>query len=172
MADFIRPEVKAAAWRFRDIIAAGLIGGLGLWLIYHGRGFLPWLGWIFLALGAVALVAGVQRTRFRQGDDGPGVVQITERRLAYFGPLDGGVMDINDISTLAFDPGGHPAPHWVITGPENRDIAIPTTAKGAEALFDTFSSLPGIKTDKLLGVLSEPPDHRVVIWSRPHHLLH
>lgn len=172
MADFIRPELKAAAWRLRDVLTAVCICGLGAWLVYGGRGVLPWLGWIFLALGVALLIAGIQRTRFRQGDDGPGVVQITERRLAYFGPLDGGVVDINDISMLAFDPGGHPAPHWVITGPENRQIAIPTTAKRAELLFDTFSSLPDIKTERLLAVLSDPPDQRVVLWSRPRHLLH
>ena len=172
MADFIRPEVKAAAWRFRDIIAALAVSGIGLWLVLAGRGFLPWLGWIFVALGAVLLVASIQRTRFRRGDDGPGVVQIAERRLAYFGPLDGGVMDIADIRMLSFDPAGYPAPHWVIAGPENREIAIPTTAKGAEALFDTFSGLPGIKTEALLDVLESPPNQRVVIWSRPRHLLH
>jgi len=172
MADFFRPEAKAALWRFRDVIVAGAVGALGVWLVFYGGGFLPWLGYIFLALAAVLLVAGLQRARFRQGNDGPGVVQITERRLAYFGPLNGGVMDLTDISMLAFDPGGHPAPHWVITGPENREIAIPTTARGAEALFDTFSALPGMRAEKLLSVLSGQPDQRVVIWSRPRHLLH
>jgi hypothetical protein len=172
MSDFFRPEAKAAIWRFRDVIIGGAVGLLGVWLALAGRGFLPWLGYIFLILAVVLLVAGFQRARFRQGNDGPGVVQITERRLAYFGPLDGGVMDLTDISMLAFDPDGHPDPHWLITGPENREIAIPTTARGAEALFDTFSALPGMRTDKLLGVLSTRPDQRVVIWSRPRHLLH
>lgn len=172
MGDFIRPELKAAVWRWRDVIVAVAIAGLGAWLILGGRGFLPWLGWVFLALGAVLLLAGLQRTRFRQGDDGPGVVQIRERRLAYFGPLDGGVVDIAGIRALAFEPKGHPAPYWVITGSEHRDIAIPVTAKGAEALFDTFSSLPGMRTERLLAVLEDPPDQRVVIWSRPGALLH
>lgn len=172
MADFIRPEVKAALWRLRDIIAAIAIAGTGLMLVLGGRGFLPLLGWAALALGAVLLVAGIQRTRFRRGDDGPGVVQIAERRLAYFGPLNGGVIDLADITMLGFDPTGHPVPYWVVTGPDNREIAIPTTAQGAEALFDGFAALPGLKTETLLQVLDHPPDQRVVIWSRSGQLLH
>jgi len=171
MADFIRPEVKAMAWRFRDVIVAVGVLVWGIWLAYGGLGIVPWIGYALILLGVVLLIAGLQRARFRQGSDGPGIVQITERRLAYFGPLDGGVMDIADITTLAFDPGGHPAPHWVLTGPDAREIAIPTTARGAELLFDTFSILPGMRADKMLGVLSEPPDQRVVIWSRPSRLL-
>jgi hypothetical protein len=171
MADFFRPEAKALIWRFRDVWGALSVLGLGIWWAITGLGFVQWLGFAIAALGAMLLVAGVQRGRFRQGSDGPGIVQITERRLAYFGPLDGGVMDINDLSRLSFDPTGHPAPYWILTGPEEGDIAIPTTATGAEALFDAFSSLPGIQTEKMLGVLSDPPEHRVVIWSRPVHLL-
>jgi hypothetical protein len=171
MAEFFRPEAKALIWRFRDVWGALVVLALGVYWAITGLGFVTWLGYIIAAVGVMLLVAGVQRGRFRQGSDGPGIVQITERRLAYFGPLSGGVMDINDLSRLSFDPTGHPAPYWVLTGPEADDIAIPTTATGAEALFDTFSSLPGIKTEAILGVLSDPPEHRVVIWSRPVHLL-
>lgn len=172
MADFFRPEAKAAIWRFRDVWGSLIVLALDAWWAWTGIGFVRWLGYIIAVLGVMLLIAGIQRGRFRQGSDGPGVVQITERRLAYFGPLDGGVMDIADVSRLSFDPSGHPAPHWVLTGPEARDLAIPTTATGAEALFDVFATLPDLKTEKLLGVLSHPPDHRVVIWSRPVNLLH
>lgn len=172
MADFFRPEAKAILWRLRDVWGALAVLGLGVWWSWTAFGFVQWLGYAIAVLGVVLLVAGIQRGRFRQGSDGPGVVQITERQLAYFGPLDGGVMDINDLSRLSFDPTGHPAPYWVLTGPEARDLSIPTTATGAEALFDVFAALPDLKTEKLLGVLSDPPDHRVVIWSRPVHLLH
>lgn len=172
MSDFIRTEAKATMWRFRDVIGGAVVLCLGGWMVWQGFGFVPWLGVITMALGVALFVTGLQRARFRQGDDGPGVVQITERRLAYFGPLQGGVMDIEDVSMLAFDPSGHPAPYWVLTGPENREIAVPITAKGAEALFDTFAVLPGMRTDKLLAVLNTLPAEKVVIWSRPRHLLH
>ncbi len=172
MADFIRPEAKATLWRFREVILALFVFSLGLWLVLIGFGVVPWVGVALIIASAVLLIAGLQRARFRQGDDGPGLVQITERRLAYFGPLNGGVIDVVDIVSLQFDPSGHPAPYWVLTGPENREIAVPITAKGAEALFDTFSLLPGMRTERLLNVLDHPPDQRVVIWARQGHLLH
>lgn len=171
MSDFFRPEAKATLWRWRDVIAAGAVGVLGLWLSVTGLGIVQWLGFACLIMAVGLLIAGLQRGRFRQGSDGPGIVQITERRLAYFGPLNGGVMDITDISRLTYDPSGHPAPYWVLTGPEAREIAIPITAKGAEALFDTFSALPGMRTEKMLRVLSDPPAQRDVIWQRPRDLL-
>ena len=172
MADFIRPAAKAALWKYREALFALCVAGGGLWLVVIGFGVVPWIGGAFLLLGGALLVAGVQRARFRQGDDGPGFVQITERRLTYYGPLNGGVIDVADIISVSFDPTGYPAPYWLLMGPENRQIAVPITAKGAEALFDTFAVLPGMQTEALLRVLEAPPDQRVVIWSRPGHLLH
>lgn len=172
MADFIRPEAKATLWRFRDVIVAVAVGALGLWLIWRGFGVVQWLGYAVVLVGAVLLVTGLQRARFRQGDDGPGVVQITERRIAYFGPLNGGVVNLEEVSMLGYDPTSHPSPTWILTGPEDRQIAVPINASGAEALFDTFVLLPGIRTDQLLKTLENPPERQIVIWSRPRHLLH
>ena len=171
MADFIRPEAKAALWRWRDVFVAVAVGALGVWVAMTGFGIVQWLGYALIVIAIGLLIAGAQRVRFRQGSDGPGVLQITERRLAYFGPLDGGVVDIVDISRLSFDPQGYPAPYWILSCPNAREIAIPTTAKGAEALFDVFSALPGMRTEKILRVLSDPPAQREVIWDRPRDLL-
>lgn len=171
MADFFRPEARAVIWRWRDVIVACCIMTLGLWWAWGSFGILRWLGAALTVFGAVLIFTGFQRARFRQGAGGPGVVQLDERRLSYFGPLSGGMIALEDISKLEFDPFGHPAPHWVVTGPELAQIAIPTTAEGAEALFDVFAGLPGIRTEALLTVLSRTPDTRVVIWERVRPLL-
>jgi hypothetical protein len=130
------------------------------------------MGFAMAALGAVLVFTGIQRGRFRQGAGGPGVVQIVERRIGYFGPLTGGAMDLDELTKLELDPTAHPDPHWILTGVELQSIAIPITAKGAEVLFDAFASLPGIKTEQMLSVLSRTPDRRVVIWSQARPLLH
>lgn len=171
MAEFIRPEAKATLWKYREALFALGVAAFGIWVIVIGHGVVPWIGAVFVLLGAVLLVAGVQRARFRQGDNGPGVVQITERRLTYFGPLNGGGIDVGDIMSVGFDPTGHPAPYWVLRDPQNAEIAIPVSAKGAEMLFDTFALLPGMQTDAVLQVLETPPNQRVVIWSRSGHIL-
>lgn len=172
MADFFRPEVRAFFWRWREVLLAGVVLALGLWWVFNGFGINKWLGYILSGLGIGWGIAGAQRARFAQEGDGPGVVQIRERRLAYFGPLDGGVMDVKDLAKLEIDPSSHPEPSWVLTGIDGQRISIPINAAGAEALFDVFASLPDIKTNTVLDVLSRTPDARVTVWSRVKPLLH
>ena len=172
MGDFLRPEVRAFFWRWREVLLAGVVLLLGIWWELTGIGINKWLGYIFCLIGIGWGVAGVQRARFAQDGDGPGVVQIRERRLAYFGPLDGGMMDVADLSRLEIDPTSHPDPSWILTSIEGQVLAIPINAKGAEDLFDVFASLPDIKTNTVLDVLSHTPDARVTVWSRVKPLLH
>jgi len=172
MADFLRPEAKAVLWRFRDALLGAGVALLGLYWGLTRIGILGWIGWIMVLGGIVWAVAGLQRARFRQGEDGPGVVQIRERRLAYFGPLDGGIMDVEDLSTLAIDPASYPSPSWILTGVDGQRLAIPINATGAEDLFDAFAALPGIDTQRMLDVLSRTPDAHTVIWQRDKPLLH
>ncbi|MEJ6404173.1 hypothetical protein [Yoonia sp. 2307UL14-13] len=172
MAEFLRPEVRAFLEKWREVIAALAMLILGLWMVLTGVGITPWIGGAFMLVGIGWTYAGVQRVRFDQGHDGPGVVQIRERRLAYFGPLDGGVMDINDITRLTLDPTSHPAPSWILEGEGGQRLSIPVNAAEADDLFDVFAALPGIDTSELLNVLSRTPDARVVIWERTRPLLH
>lgn len=172
MNDFLRPEVRAFFWRWREVLLACVVLALGLWWALTGFGINRWLGYIFCAIGIGWGIAGIQRARFAQDGDGPGVVQIRERRLAYFGPLDGGVIDVADLSRLEIDPTSHPAPSWILTSIEGNSLAIPINAKGAEDLFDVFAALPEIKTTTVLDVLSRTPDARVTVWSRVKPLLH
>ncbi|MFK7753968.1 MAG: hypothetical protein AB8B51_15660 [Sedimentitalea sp.] len=172
MGYFIRPEISAVIIRWREVILAGVVLALGLWWVLTGVGIHVWLGYIFCAIGIGWGVAGVQRARFAQDGDGPGVVQIRERRLAYFGPLDGGVIDVADLSRLEIDPTSHPDPSWILTSIEGHSLTIPINAKGSEDLFDVFATLPEIKTATVLDVLSRTPDARVTVWSRVKPLLH
>ena len=43
---------------------------------------------------------------------------------------------------------------------------IPIDADGADALFDAFASLPGLKTERMLAQLHDAPTTPVVIWER------
>jgi hypothetical protein len=172
MTDFFRPEVRAFFWRWREVLLASAVLVLGVWWAVAGVGINQWLGYIFCIAGIGWGVAGIQRARFAQDGEGPGVVQIRERRLAYFGPLDGGVIDVEDLAKLEIDPSSHPDPSWVLTGIDGHSLSIPINAAGAEGLFDVFAALPDIKTATVLDVLSSTPDVRVTVWSRVKPLLH
>jgi hypothetical protein len=172
MSDFFRPEARAFFWRWREVLAAGAVAVFGLWWALNAAGMNVWLGYLIVVAGLGWAVAGVQRARFAQDGDGPGVVQLRERRLAYFGPLDGGIMDLDDLTQVALDPASYPDPSWILTGIGGQRIAIPINAAGADLLFDVFAGLPGIRTGTVLDVLSRTPDAQVIVWSRARPLLH
>ncbi|MCE8009193.1 hypothetical protein [Aestuariivita sp.] len=161
---FIRPEARALIWRLREVLTALTLGALGVWMIL-GRGLTVWLGYAAIAVAIALLVVGVQRTRFRRGGGGMGVVAVDEGQVVYFGPLTGGVVALREVSSLTLDPTAHPA-HWILSQPGQPDLAVPVDAEGAEALFDAFTSLPGIRTQHMLSMLKTMPEGPVVIWRR------
>lgn len=167
MSDFIRPELRRVLWRWREALAGLALLALGLW--WFGTFVRPvnWIGGAILLLGAAALVGGIQKARFRAGGTGPGVVQIDERRVTYFGPLTGGALDLDDLTRLELEPNAHPAPHWIMTGIGGQNLAIPVNATGADALFELFATLQGLQTTALVRHMQNTPEKRVTVWDRP-----
>lgn len=163
--NFIRPEAKAAIRRWREVLIGGAVVLLGLSWAVGPRGLLGWVGWGLIIGGLVFVVVGLQRGRFRKGGGGPGVVSVDEGRITYFGPLSGGSVAASELERLALDPTAKPA-HWVLQQPGQPDLFIPVNAEGAEALFDAFSTLPGLRTERMLAELNGHPVHPVVIWER------
>lgn len=161
----IRPAARDALIRWREPLIGGALLALGVWWIL-GTGLLVWAGAAVAALGAVVLLTGLQRVRFDRGADGPGVVRVDERRILYMGPLDGGTVALDELRRLDLDPAAHPAPVWVMTGPEGA-LHVPVTARGADALLGAFAALPGLETGRLLHELSRGGEAAVTVWERP-----
>ena len=162
----LRPEVRAALARAREALA-GL--GVILFALWWGIGTFGITRWMAVALGlfGVALVwTGLQRWRFAQGGRGPGVVQVDERRLVYWGPLSGGTVDLDELLRLDLDPSGRPA-HWVLTPRGGEALMVPVTAEGAEALLDFFAALPGLRAEALIAALSREEGPVVTLWQSP-----
>lgn len=92
----------------------------------------------------------------------PGVVNIDERRIAYFGPDDGGVISINGIGAISVDGKGR----WQLWSEEGGPpVAIPATAEGADGLIDAFSALPGFQAaPAIAGVRGR---RLITIWCHP-----
>jgi len=163
--NFIRPELRSAAWRWREVLTGLAASAIGVWWALAARGILPYLGVLLVAAGAVLVFVGVQRGRFRSGAGGPGVVQVDEGQIAYFGPLTGGVVALEELSALSLDPTARP-PHWVLSQTGAADLAVPVNAEGADALFDAFAQLPGLRTGRMLAELERPSSFPVLIWER------
>ena len=159
----IRPEARAALLRWREALGGLAVMALGAYWITGPAGLLGWVGWIVALTGLALLVVGVQRARFRPAGQGPGVVQVDEGQIAYFGPLAGGGIAVSELERLTFDPAGEP-PHWVLSATGAAPLRIPVNAEGADALFDAFAALPGLRTQRMLATMRASGDHPVVIW--------
>lgn len=165
---FVRPEARAALWRWREALAGAGALALGLWWGVGAGGILAWLGGAVALAGGALILAGLQRGRFRRGGGGPGVVTVDEGRIAYFGPLTGGAVALSEISALGLDPAAKPA-HWVLSQPGQPDLFIPLNAEGAEALFDALVALPGLRTEAMLARMRGTTPGPVTIWRRTDH---
>lgn len=162
---FFRPEVQAALWRWREVIVGACILLLGLWLVI-GPGFLLAVPGAAMVAGGAALIwLGVQRARFRGADGGTGALQVDEGAVTYFGPLTGGTVALREMDSLTLERAMYPA-HWRLSQPGVPALLIPINAAGAEALFDAFATLPGLKTERMLGELRTENTQAVVIWQR------
>ncbi|QEW18740.1 hypothetical protein LA6_000915 [Marinibacterium anthonyi] len=162
---FIRPEARAHLMRWREVLIGGAMALVGLsWAMGPG-GLLGWLGWVLVAAGAALVVTGVRRMRFRRDGLGPGVVQVDEGRISYFGPLEGGAVSASELERVILDPTNFP-PCWVLEQPGWPPLHIPVNASGSDALFDAFGALPGLDTRRLLSHLNRKAPMPVVVWER------
>ncbi|WP_270727034.1 hypothetical protein [Shimia sp. Alg240-R146] len=161
---FIRPEARVAIVKWREVLVGLVVLLLGLWWA-SGGGILRWIGFAVLIAGIALIVSGIQRARFRRGTGGPGVVQVVEGEVAYFGPLNGGSVAVRALSRLVLDGRSNPAV-WALYQPGRPQLHIPVNAEGGEALFDAFASLPGLKTEQMLARLQDVKAEPVLIWAK------
>jgi hypothetical protein len=172
----IRPELLAAAHRWREVIAALALALLGLWTAAQGGYLLTPLGLAVLAIGLGWALTSWRRLRFQQDGEAPGIVRVTEAQIAYYGPRIGGFVGLPELSELRLlTLRGRRI--WKLKQGDGATLHIPVEADGAEALFDAFATLPGIDTAALVAALGHDApasDSRVIalaevdrlIWAR------
>lgn len=152
----IRPEVQAVLWRWREVALGAGVLGLGLWLMQLG-------GYLLVPLGAAVGLAGValgvlawRRLRFFAAGEAPGVIQIDEGQISYMGPQVGGFVSLRDlVEVRLIRVRGRRL--WRLKQSDGQALLIPVEAAGAEALFDAFSSLPGLSSAGLVAALAPSP---------------
>ena len=168
---FIRPEAVQGLTRWREVLTGTGAFALGAWWMLGVGGLLHWIGYAVAAGGLALIAAGIQRARFRGAHGGAGVVQVDEGQIAYFGPLTGGAVARSEMTALILDRSGKPA-HWVLRQPGQPDLHIPINAEGADALFDAFAALPGLRTEYMLSQMKAEGDQPTVIWQKRTVMLH
>jgi hypothetical protein len=152
----IRPAVLDAAFRWREMIAAIVVGLMGLWMMWLGGYLLVPVGGIVLAFGASWAVTALRRMRFVQDVFAPGMVEVDEGQIGYLGPTMGGYVALPDLVELRLmTMQGRRL--WRLKQADGQTLLIPVDAAGADRLFDAFASLPGMDTAALVAALGAPP---------------
>jgi len=122
-------------------------------LLAVGAGFALWF-W-----------AALQRARFDgAGLPGPGVVTIDERRIAYFGPFDGGVISIDGLTAISIESG--PEPVWRLRVSDGTVLRVPAAAEGAEDLPEAFAALDGFSPARAAHALAARGNATFPVWRR------
>lgn len=111
-----------------------------------------------LALSAFLTREAYSRMRLRRAG-GPGIVEVAEGRVAWFGPEHGGVADLDTLRSLEIAGGA-----WVLRGPEGAALRIPLDAERAEALLDAFAALPGFSSTRAAEAAASPA--HALVWRR------
>ena len=165
MMEFVRPELRATFWRWREALGGGAVICVGAYWAFGPGGLIGVIGAIVMLVGTIVLAMGIQRGRFRaERGDGPGTVDVDEGQVMYFGPLTGGALALRDLEELALIR-SRQTPHWRLST-KDEDLFIPVNADGSDALFDAFTVLPGLKMQRMLSALQDQSAQDIVIWTR------
>lgn len=161
---FLRPEIAAGLARWREVIAAVAALAAGAWLAWLG-------GWLLVPLGGMVIVLALawgtialRRLRFLRGVAAPGMVEVDEGQIGYFGPSFGGFIALAELSELRLTV-RHGARHWRLKTSAGEVLLVPVDAAGAEKLHDAFAALPGIDMARLAAALDRGAE-TVPLWRR------
>lgn len=152
----IRPEVSAALYRWREVIATAGLALIGLWFVRLGGLILIPAGAGTLVLAAALGLNAWRRMRFGQEVGAPGVVEVDEGQISYMGPEIGGFISLPELVEIKLITlRGRRL--WRLKQADGQAILVPVDAAGADRLFDAFASLPGLDTADLVAVLGPEP---------------
>lgn len=152
-AGFIRPDAVAAVMRWREVGLAAIVVAVGVWIALLGGYLLLPVGAGVAALGLGLGLLAWRRMRFANAGGAPGLVEVDEGQISYFGPNAGGSVAIPDLVEvrLAFVQGRR---FWRLKQADGQALLVPVEASGAERLFDAFSALPGMDTQALVAAIA------------------
>ncbi|PPB81069.1 hypothetical protein LV82_01108 [Albidovulum inexpectatum] len=161
----LRPEVIEFLTRWRELIAAVAAALVGIWVW-------SWGGWFWQGLGVVVVLAAAgwarvawSRARLAGIARAPGIVQVTEGQISFFGPHRGGFIALADLREVRLSQeNGHRV--WCLISTEREALTIPVAAEGADKLYDLLAALPGMDIGAVSAAISGPIPPGA-LWTRP-----
>ena len=168
--NFIRPELQALMWRWREVALLALIILISVYFFVTGAGLIRVITIGLIIIGLAFLYPAIRQARAVSPTVSVGVVEITERRIRYLGPETGSEISANDLDMVQIesrdenDTSGEVT--WVFTDIYGQSMLIPSGAEGARALLDAVSSLPGADLDAVVRAMGYPQRTLFTIWKK------
>ncbi len=161
----IRPELIAPLKRSSEVLAGLGVALFGIWALQANDPFFQALAVLVVMAGLGLAVIGWRRMRFKRDGVAPGVVQLVEGQVSYFGPEEGGFLAWRDLAELHLIDHGET---WLLIATDGTRLEIPVAAGGADGLFDAFAALPEIRMQTIIEALedADPPAARA-LWLHP-----
>ncbi|WP_265499115.1 hypothetical protein [Paracoccus beibuensis] len=166
----IRPELRALLRDRSELLIFGGLTLLGLWLTFLGGWFFALVGAGVVLVGASLTVGALRHAPFRRPVAAPGVVELVEGAVRYYGATEPGgevaLRDLTEIRLLRLR--GRAC--WRLRSQDGQALLIPVDAAGAAVLADAFETLPGLDLGMLSKALSHvaaQPEAMRTVWRRP-----
>lgn len=170
MTGFLRPEAVMFLRRWREVGVAGAVALAGLWGAFTQDGILFFLSLLGLPVGGALLWEGIHRARLPQLWFGPGLVELDERLITYFGPHGGRSVSVDALTRVEIvtsDLGPFEGDVlWLLHSDEGPPLEIPANASGARAIQDALLALPSVDHRRVVQAMGAFEPRVFVIWQR------
>lgn len=169
---FLRPEAIAVLKRWSEVIAGAVIMALGVWTLSRAGWIMQAAGAGLILLGAAMSFAAWRRARFSGFSGGPGVVEVDERQISYFGAYEGGAVSLDMLARVTMLSDDHKQLVWLFEEDGGQSLSIPAAAAGADQIYDALAALPGVDYDAATRAIRAGSHESFVIWAKPQTHLH
>ena len=169
---FLRPEAIAALKRWGEVIAGGVLALMGLWALLSAGWVMQATGAGLILLGAAIAFAAWRRIKFSGFSGGPGVVEVDERQISYFGAYEGGAVSLEMLARVTMLSNSSGQLVWLFEEDGGQSLTIPAAAAGADQIYDALSALPGLDYEAANRAMRAGSHESFVIWAKPQTRLH
>lgn len=165
-----RTDAIAQLSRWKEPILIALVLIFALRLLWRAVTFNNWItgiaGVVLVIVVASLLYVSYLRARLRRSASGPGIVEIDEQKITFFGPETGGEVELSNVTRLQIStlPNKMGDRNWIIWH-HGGSLVIPTAATGADQLLETLTALPGFRLDTTLKAIEATTQEIFTIWS-------
>ena len=166
-----RPEAIARLMRWKEPILIGLVLIYAVSLFWKAVTLGSWIsgivGLVLVMVVGSLLYVSYLRARLRRDVTGPGLVEIDERSITFFGPTTGGEVELDNITRIQIStlPSNLGDRNWIIWH-HGGSLVIPVAASGADQLLEVLTALPGFRYDTTLNAIDANTQEIFTIWTK------